>query len=493
MREEWQVDVLGEIRKHGRIAVGVAVGLFSLVAAVAVPYFLWFQPVRSVSSLEFTPLFAGAAQGRYPNKLPFGPTDVVDSTILSIVYDNNNLKDYCPREVFERAFFVDQQSDELAFLEAEFNARLSDLRLTTVDRERIQAEYQSRRAALPKNYQVTFVRPQACSKIPPVIVSKVMSDVLTTWASESAEKRGVMRQDIDVLSPSIFDVQSYGSSSLFIRAGVVRGALMRVSENVATVRALDGAALIRLAPDGTSFSEVQARLNDLFMFRLIPSLINAARISGRETQARDWILETVASADRDQVSAEAKVAALNAALREFAGTATPAGGDAGKRPASSGTDNSTSIDRGVLDLVLGMSKERTEYAQKLTDAVVKESMRAVAARDTAAAYRRLLPAAVASSGSTMAPAALESELSDITIQAKLLTQRFNDLYTEFSRVSFRSDTAMYRTEKPVSASIYRSMTARQLAMVLGLVMVGSFVVAFAFLVIRGRVAASQQA
>lgn len=492
MREEWQVDVLGEIRKHGRIAVGVAVGLFGLVAAVALPYFLWFQPVRSVSSLEFTPLFAGAAQGRYPNKLPFGPTDVVDSTILSIVYDNNSIKDYCPREVFERAFFVDQQSDEVAFLEAEFNARLSDLRLTTVDRERIQAEYQSRRAALPKNYQVTFVRPQACSKMPPVMVSKVMSDVLSTWASESAEKRGVMRQDIDVLSPSIFDVQSYGGSSVFIRAGVLRGALMRVAENLSAVRTIDGAALIRLQPEGTSFLEVQGRINDLFTFRLIPAVIAAARSGGRETQARDWILETVASSERDQASAEGKVASLNAALREFAETAVPAGGDSGKR-APGADSGGGGIDRGVLDLVLGMSKERTEYAQKLTEAIVKESMRAVAARDTAAAYRRLLPAAVASTGPTMTPAELEAELDEIVKQAKALTQRFNDLYLEFSRVSFRTDTAMYRTEKPVSASVYRSMTARQLVMLLGLVLVGTLVLVFAALVIRGRVVAVRPA
>lgn len=92
-------EMVGLLRRHGRpiaiaaSTVGVLIGIFGAV------YLLWGQPSRRISVLEFRPTFTGAAEGRYPNKLPFSGKDISDGSILDLVYTGNGLQDYCDREV----------------------------------------------------------------------------------------------------------------------------------------------------------------------------------------------------------------------------------------------------------------------------------------------------------------------------------------------------------------------------------------------------------
>ncbi len=126
------IDVKKLVRDHGRQATVVAACEALLVGAVVAACFLWGQPVRRMSVLEFRPTFTGAAEGAYPNDLPFSSTDVVSALLLDLVYDKNRIADYCSREAFRSGFFIEQRSDASAFLDAEYQARLSDAGITPV-------------------------------------------------------------------------------------------------------------------------------------------------------------------------------------------------------------------------------------------------------------------------------------------------------------------------------------------------------------------------
>jgi hypothetical protein len=105
---------------------------------------------------------------------------------LDLVFDANTVSEYCSREAFRGGFFVEQRSDQSAFLDAEYLGRLAEPRLSSIERQSIQAEYEAKRAALPVQFRLVFVKPRPCAAMPQVVVTKAMTDVLTTWASENA-------------------------------------------------------------------------------------------------------------------------------------------------------------------------------------------------------------------------------------------------------------------------------------------------------------------
>ena len=57
------------------------------LAILAGGIYFCLQPVGWSTSLEFRPVFVGAATGQYPNRLPFASTDIVEPTVLDQIYD----------------------------------------------------------------------------------------------------------------------------------------------------------------------------------------------------------------------------------------------------------------------------------------------------------------------------------------------------------------------------------------------------------------------
>lgn len=222
------IEVLSVVRSHGRQSFLVAFAFAAVVGATAVTYF-WSQPTRRASILEFRPTFFGVSQGKYPNGLPFSARDISDLSIIDQVYDGNGLQDYCDRDTFRGGFLVEQRSNESGFLDAEYQARLDDLRLTSVERQALVAEYEAKRAALPLRFRLVFVAPLPCVAMPEVVVAKALTDVLSTWANESEAKRGVLNHQIQVLTPAMLDVGLGVEGSRLLRADLLRTALLGLS------------------------------------------------------------------------------------------------------------------------------------------------------------------------------------------------------------------------------------------------------------------------
>jgi hypothetical protein len=84
----------------------------------------WWQPVRWTASLEFRPTFEGAGVGKYPNALPFAPSDTTDPSILDQVFDKNKIQDFCARDDVRSAFFVEQRSSELQLIDSDYQGQL---------------------------------------------------------------------------------------------------------------------------------------------------------------------------------------------------------------------------------------------------------------------------------------------------------------------------------------------------------------------------------
>ncbi|MEO7294690.1 MAG: hypothetical protein ABIZ57_00995 [Candidatus Limnocylindria bacterium] len=479
------------VRTHGRNVLIAALAVAVVVAVVGAGYVRWRQSTQMVASLEFRPTFAGMAMMVYPNQLPFSQNDVTAGSIVDLVYDANNIGAVCDRETFRAGFFVEQRSDQSIFLDLEYQSRLSEPRITLVERKLLQEDYAAKRNAVSLQYRLVFVTPPACAGLSQIVLSKVMVDMLRTWASESETKRGVLNYQVEVLTPATLDVKSVGAGGLLLRADLLRTALRRVIENITVVGKIPGAELIRLGKGRLTFIEVQGKLFDLVGSRLDPLVMTSGRSMVKE--AAVWVTETVEAAVRAQKAAERKASAYKAALKDFSNSQGGSGARVSAGVAASGvggTNNSQSImaqvDSSFIDRIVEMSAASASYRQQLTDRIIAAELEAVAEEQRASYYKRLLQSSREQGTSEVASEDPNLSLNAIVEEGKLLTKQFGDLYDEFSRVALHSAAAMYVTEKPVTIETsqrFSSQSVLKLALAAFLV---TLVLAFGSLMLRDR-------
>lgn len=448
-------DILRPLLGYRNFLLRATLGVTAAAAIVSGMYLFLWQPTRSTASLGFRPTFPEAADATYPNGLPFSSTDIVNSSILGSVFDKNKLQDYCSRADFQAGFVVNESSPKLAFLDLEYQSRLADARLTQMDRDRLQNEYNAKRQSLPREYNLVWVRADACKDVPRAVVGKVMPEILQTWAEDADEKRGVMKLRVSVLTPMVFDFSGVQEQSLMIRADLIRSALTRVIANIIKVEQLPGAEQVHYGERSVSLAQIRLRLEDLTKVYLDPLISIAGRAFGVESIR--WVEEALAQAQTQQQIAEERADAYQLALQQYSG-ATP--------PAATGTDKSRSsadvqaltpqIDRTFIEGIVQLSAANTTYRQGLTDKMVKARIDSVDLNSVVEHYKRLLASLRATSAaSSLTTAEVTKRMELIVAEVKDQVRQFDELYAEFSRVSLRSAPTMFQVTSPTDFATTR--------------------------------------
>jgi hypothetical protein len=466
-------DVLHPLIGRGRQILQATVVAVAVALILGALYYVT-QPVIRTSLVEFKPMFEGADAGKYPNGLPFAVTDIVHSSIVDQVFSKNNLQTFCPRTVFQNGLAVQQNSAAIQFLTLDYQARLADTRLTSVDRQRLQEEYASRRALAPVQYQLVFVQLPECAGLPQTLVAKALSDILEEWAHQSEDKRGVLKIRVPVLSPAIFDQRGIQGENLLIRADLLRTAIARVITNITEVEKIPGSENVRGGRKNVSFREVRTELEDLIQARLDPLVAQAGRGLGR--RAAGWIEQALQAAVNREAQARQKAETYRLALREYTGVApVPSASRAGSPGGQSSSDVQAltpQIDRTFIDRIVELSAANTTFRQEITRQEIVAAVDAVDKEAVVAQYKELLAALTRDSGSDMTPESVSGALEQLTGQAKDATQRFNETYEEFSRLALRVGPMMYRVERPAETTTFKSFGGRNFALLIAIVIIG---------------------
>jgi hypothetical protein len=166
--------------------VVIALGLLSAVYVVL--------PKKNQTGLEFTLNFPEAALGVYPNQLPFRPEDLLETSVLRAVYEQNNLHVYLKFDEFKSGFSVARAGLELDLLKREFRARLDDRKLVLTDREKIEAQFGAQLKSLPATtYQLNFAQTARSSRLIPFAQqTKMLEEILRRWSTDAVTQKKVL-------------------------------------------------------------------------------------------------------------------------------------------------------------------------------------------------------------------------------------------------------------------------------------------------------------
>jgi len=449
------------LRAYSAVIVLSITGVAIAYSIVAIALYL-FAPTLKTTSLSFRLDFEGAERRQYPNGLRFSPSEIVSAPVLVKVFDTNHLERFTNFNNFSKSIVILESNPAFELLSAQFQARLADPKLGPIDRERIENDFEMKRASLAKNeYSINYLR-GFDRGIPETLIRKVLSDTLSTWAQFAINEQHALDYRVSVLSPQILDVDPVEPDDYITRIQVLRSKVFRVIDNVSDLQKMPGADLARTR-DHLSLNEIQFRLDEIVRFRFEP-LVGLVRNSGLIANPALTVrfLENQLAYDKRLLQARQSEADI---VRQSLAVYTEQRGES-MASAPNGTNEKTGPTRpsgetvmpqlsdSFLDRLLTLTTQSadTQYRQHLVNDYRLATTKMIPLQQAVAYDTQILEevrnSAVAAQRSD--PSVVQRQLEQSVGEVRQLILKMNEIYQVVSRNTNPSTQIYAITDTPVS-------------------------------------------
>ena len=422
-------------------------------------------PRETLATIGFRLTFEGAEQDQFPNGTKFSPAEIVAGPVLAEVFKKNELERYMSFGDFKDAMFVLQSNPDLELLSYEYQAKLAESRLTSVDRSRIEEEFRKKRDSLKSAaFSLNFRRSNRVLKTPAAMLNKILHDTLSTWAQQAAERKGATRYNVAVLSKNALKKDFWAAEDYVVAVDIIRSMIERVLKTVDDIAKISGAEAIRLGDDQLALADIRSNLENLIRFKVEP-LLAVIRINGlsrnvarADVYFSDRLLEV--QLRREQI--RQRVTALQEALRGY----QQAGGSA---PVAVGSEGRTGgvtpqLSESFIDRLVQLSTQANdvEYRQELTDRIIEDGV-LLADLNRQAEYYDSTRKSFAAARQSPNPA-VEAEVTRRTNQLYSEVERSIDqvqaMYKLIAQQNLNPDTVLYTVTSPFVVNATSSLTLR---------------------------------
>lgn len=485
------------------------VPIFLSIAAVACGYLiiaaiiLLTSPTLTVTSLPFRLEFEGAESGHYPNGAAFSPTEIVAQPILARVWEANNLKRFMPLSAFTKSLYVIEANAAMEQLVRDYQARLSDPKLSPVDRDRLVREFETKKGSISKNeYSLNFSAAREQHRLPDALAKKVLSDVLKEWAEYATREQRVLQYSIAVLSPNIVPPQGGPDLDYVARLQVLRSNIYRVIANINEIEALPGGRLARTRADQLTLNDVRTKLEDIVRFRLEP-LVPAIRASGlipNINEAIRFAEMQLAYDERRLADARERAAVTRQAILTYAnarGSSVPpelAGEDApreGDNTARQGGDTVTpQLSDSFLDRIMALTASTADvsYRQSMIDDYREQASQMVPLQQAVTYDKEVIEQlrSAAPGSASVTAEEVERRINAMQREVHVALKQINELYVTVSR-NLMPETHMFSATSVPTTRTQRRISAMKLGVIGILVMILAIPIILIAVLIHARV------
>jgi hypothetical protein len=460
------------------IALGMAAVMIAYIIIATAAYLL--SPSQRSTSQAFRLDFKGADHGEYPNGVKFSTNEIVSAPILNKVFLQDDLGRFVTFADFSRSLIVLESNRALEALARDYQSRLMDPKLTPIDRERIQREYDLKLASISKGqYALHYMRDVHGRDMPDVVIHKVLNDLLTEWANFVANEQHVLEYRIAVISPEVVAATAVDGTNPVINTDMLRAKVLRVMDNLSQVRALPAAEVARTARDAVSLSDIGIRLDEVVRFRLEP-LIHRAAAAGLDDRAETTrFLESQLSYDERQLDAQQATAEATrkALVLYLVGQNAPDTG--GLVPSTSNTPRTASPAPGAAPetvmpqlsdtflerlIQLTSSAGDADYRQSFADEYRRATLRIIPMQEAVAYHNSILSFVRTNpTGDKITRTEVDQQILATREEVRGLVMKMHEIYLALSRNLNPSTELITRTGIPVTR-VTRSISIKQLAL-----------------------------
>ena len=360
------------------IAFFVSVFLFGVFFIVNYSF-----PGEKLATVEFRLEFTGAEKGEYPNGLMFDTGDLLSIPVLRQVYEINSLDNYMEFNEFRDSLqILRTESAEFLSKVADYRERLSQSTLSTVDRERIEREFQDvMRDTVSTKYSLNF---KASNGVPSSTVYKVLTDILSSWAVDVNERLNVLKYRTPLYSENIIDRDFIEEEDYIIVIDLLRLKCTQIIDNADSIMNLPGAELVKTKQENISIPEIKIRINDLINYKLNPlvGIIRSNAISKNINMTRLYLenrllsisLDSTALASKSEVFVENIKNYSQDMYRADSGTGTAT--NRGERQIQDMPTIIPQLGESFIDMIINLAgrNQDVEYRQNLVNQNISYSL-----------------------------------------------------------------------------------------------------------------------
>ncbi len=485
------------LRAYAVVIVLSMTGVVIAYSIVAIALYL-FAPTLKTTSLSFRLDFEGAERRQFPNGLRFSPSEIVSAPVLVKVFDANHLERFTNFGNFSRSIVILESNPAFELLSAQFQSRLADPKLSPIDRERIENDFEMKRASLAKNeYSINYLR-GFDRGMPETLIRKVLSDTLATWAQFAINEQHALDYRVSVLSPQILEVPSVEPDDYITRIQVLRSKVFRIIDNVGELQKMPGADLARTS-DHLSLDEIQFRLEEIVRFRFEP-LVGLVRNSGLIANPALTIrfLENQLAYDQRLLQArQSEADVIRQALAVYTeqrgeSMASAANGTNGRTGAARATGETVmpQLSDSFIDRLLTLTTQSadTQYRQHLVNDYRLATTKMIPLQQAVAYDTQILnevrnsPVAAQRSD----PSVVQRQLEQSVAEVRKLILKMNEIYQVVSRNTNPSTQIYAVTDTPVSRT-ETAFSARRLLLYGILVLLIAFPITVVACLLHNRV------
>jgi len=484
--------LLRDLRPYRRIIWGI-LGLAALAMVVA-GLALWvvFYPTEKTASLDFGLDFDGVQEWKYPNGMKFSMEDIISEPVVRRVFDENGLQRYTTYEKFRTSLVVTSVNRELDTMELEYRGRLSDTKLASVDRQRLEREFREKAAALKTSkFTLALFRSERLREMDSALMEKVLRGILAAWADDAAKIRGAMKYDLPVYSVAMLQKEFLQSEDYLIGIDMLRNKINRAILNINQLMKVPGIQVFRLPGSGASLPEIRVRLDDLNMFRIAPTiaLIRVTGLSRDPAAAMRYIENRLFEVGLDQSLEQDRGRKTREALEVYIGTEKRAVGTStgkGEGFTASGRESGTAaiipqFGESFIDRLMSLANRNSDVAfrQDLTERIILSGLRQVDAAKETAFYKELqgsFRGGMKSRTDGVSPRSvvmkdIETRFTSASAELEKCLDETRQIYELISARNLRPASALYSTERGMSMNSISAFPVKRF-LVLGLLFVG---------------------
>jgi hypothetical protein len=472
-RRDRGITVTGVIRTIRAYASPILLTILAAAIAYllgAVVYIL-MKPVQRNTTMGFRLEFPGADMGTYPNGLKFSGSDIIDTPVLRAAFDANQLERYMSFSDFSRSIVVLEVNASIEQLAREYEAKLGNPKLSTVERERLEAEYNQKRESLRKNeFSLVLTTREGLTRVPPSVASKTLADILRLWSEFAAKTRQVLAHRVPLVSEQALARLGGNDPDLFGSLLALRTAAIELQNNINNLATLPGAEMIRSTKRNASLRELELELAQTERSG-VEFLMTEVLRSGTIDRARAAaMIESQLAFDRRSLqAAEERVNVLRTALEDYSRQRSNPAAAAAVKSAPSAVEGEVvpQVSDSFLERIVALAQDAADrsYRQRQIDEIRNAAMDAVPLRSTVQ-YEEQLLADLRSGGSTGGAAAttqLAAERNRIAAKLATIASDLNDIRAVLSR-SLTASGQMYTVTAPAVAVTERSVSTTRVAL-----------------------------
>ena len=469
--DEGSIDLMGFVMRHRSlfllstiIAALVTVGGYAIMQAL---------PGSTVASYQITLTFKGAAQGQYPNKVPFSPQDLIGTDVLEPIWRAQGLQERIELSELARAVTISRSSRDLSMLQSEYGQKLANTKLTAAERQELEAEFKAKLEALA---QTGFTITCAAAELSPSETERLVVAIPAEWARLS-EAGGVtayefplpqakdLRTSAEALSKSDTEV-----SASILHAELLRDFVESVSSTIGTMMTVQGSELAT-ASGGETLIDLRQKVLALQRNLIMPAYIDTMA-AAQEKSSADFV--SITGVRRRMLEAaltesEQRSEVLHDALSQLSSEQRDLRVDGGGGVPSREGGVLANVDGSFIDRVIeqAVKSRDVEYRRELSERTVEADLEVVEQKARVEFETWLLKAIderrSAATAAQPAAASTTERLVSLSNQIADLADRTREILGAVSKRNLNPASVLYKGDIAPVVSTERPVSTRNLA------------------------------